>query len=99
MEDLYGADEVFITSTNRNVIGVREIAGRPMANEGKGEITQKLDEAFGAFMKDYVGRRLARGQEKRKLRTKNAAERSNAKMPRADRDNRRHRGLQSSTEK
>jgi D-alanine transaminase len=59
MEDLYAADEVFITSTNRNVIGVREIAGRPMANGGKGEITQKLNEAFDAFMEDYVGRRLA----------------------------------------
>jgi len=41
------------------VIGVREIAGRPMANGGKGEITQKLDEAFDAFMEDYVARRLA----------------------------------------
>jgi branched-chain amino acid aminotransferase len=59
MEDLYGADEVFITSTNRNVIGVREIAGRPIASEGKGEMTRKLDEAFEAFMEDYVDRRLA----------------------------------------
>jgi branched-chain amino acid aminotransferase len=59
MEDLYSADEVFITSTNRNVIGVREIAGRPIASDGKGEMTRKLDEAFEAFMEDYVGRRLA----------------------------------------
>jgi branched-chain amino acid aminotransferase len=59
MEDLYAADEVFITSTNRNVIGVRELAGRPIASAGKGVITRKLDEAFEAFMEDYVARRLA----------------------------------------
>ena len=59
MEDLYAAEEVFITSTNRNVIGVREIAGRPIGSAGKGEITRKLDEAFDAFMEDYVSRRLA----------------------------------------
>jgi len=59
MDDLYAADEVFITSTNRNVIGVREIAGRPIGSAGKGVITRKLDEAFDAFMEDYVSRRLA----------------------------------------
>jgi branched-chain amino acid aminotransferase len=59
IEDLYGAYEVFITSTNRNVIGVREIAGRTIGDGQMGEVTKKLDKAFDAFVKEYVGRRLA----------------------------------------
>jgi len=59
LEDLYAADEVFITSTNRNLIGVREIAGKPITSAGKGEMTHRLNEAFDVFMEDYVNRRLA----------------------------------------
>jgi branched-chain amino acid aminotransferase len=58
MEDLYGAEEVFITSTNRNVIAVREIAGRTIADGRMGPVTKRLDTAFDAFVKDYVDRRL-----------------------------------------
>lgn len=58
-EDLYGADEVFVTSTNRNVIGVQEIAGHRIAGGTTGAITKKLDEAFEAYINDYVERRLA----------------------------------------
>jgi branched-chain amino acid aminotransferase len=58
VEDLYGAEEVFITSTNRNVIAVREIAGRTIADGGMGPVTKRLDTAFDAFVKDYVDRRL-----------------------------------------
>jgi len=58
-EDLYAAEEVFITSTNRNVIGVKEIAGRVMGAGITGELTKKLDEAFEAYLNDYVDRRLA----------------------------------------
>ena len=61
MDDLYGADEVFITSTNRNVIGVREIAGRTIGDGKMGEVTKRLDRAFDGFVKDYVERRLAAG--------------------------------------
>ncbi|HUI52289.1 MAG TPA: aminotransferase class IV [Terriglobales bacterium] len=61
MDDLYGADEVFITSTNRNVIGVREIAGRTIGDGKMGEVTKRLDKAFDGFVKDYVERRLAAG--------------------------------------
>ncbi len=57
-DDLYSADEVFITSTNRNAIGVIEIAGKTIANGQTGKVTRRLDEAFEAFMNDYVGRRL-----------------------------------------
>jgi branched-chain amino acid aminotransferase len=59
VEDLYGAEEVFITSTNRNVIGIREIAGRKIGNGTTGEVTKRLDVAFDAFVKDYVERRMA----------------------------------------
>jgi branched-chain amino acid aminotransferase len=59
LEDLYNADEVFMTSTNRNAVGVREIAGHIIADGKTGPITQKLDEAFEAYINDYVERRLA----------------------------------------
>jgi len=59
IEDLYDADEVFVTSTNRNVIGVREIAGRKIGDGRGGALTKKLEEAFEAFVQEYVDRRLA----------------------------------------
>jgi branched-chain amino acid aminotransferase len=59
LDDLYSADEVFITSTNRNVIGIREIAGRKIGNGTTGAVTKRLDLAFDAFVNDYVSRRLA----------------------------------------
>ena len=58
-EDLYAADEVIITSTNRNVIGVKEIAGRIIGSGVGGELTKKLDAAFETYLNDYVDRRLA----------------------------------------
>lgn len=57
-EDLYSADEVFISSTNRNLLGVGEIAGHHFA-EAPGPVTRKLDEAFNAYIKDYLARRAA----------------------------------------
>jgi branched-chain amino acid aminotransferase len=57
-EDLYSADEVFITSTNRNLIGVGEVAGRKMPI-APGPITRQLHELFDAYLTDYVSRRLA----------------------------------------
>jgi branched-chain amino acid aminotransferase len=59
LEDLYAAEEVFITSTNRNVIGIREIAGHKIASGTTGDVTKRLDLAFDAFVKDYVERRMA----------------------------------------
>lgn len=59
LEDLYGADEVFVTSTNRNVIGVKEIAGHTIVNGAIGALTRKLEEVFEAYVHDYVERRLA----------------------------------------
>ena len=57
-EDLYSADEVFISSTNRNVIGVGEIAGRRFAG-APGPVTKRIDDAFTAYVNDYVTRRHA----------------------------------------
>ncbi|HTZ48023.1 MAG TPA: aminotransferase class IV [Verrucomicrobiae bacterium] len=58
LEDLYSADEVFVTSTNRNVIGVKEIAGHTIGDGTTGPITKKLDEGFEAYINEYVERRL-----------------------------------------
>jgi branched-chain amino acid aminotransferase len=57
-EDLYAADEVFISSTNRNVIGVGEIAGH-IISDAPGPVTRRLNELFEASIEDYVARRLA----------------------------------------
>jgi len=59
LEDLCSAEEVFITSTNRNVIGVREIAGKTIGDGKMGPVTKRLDKAFEAFVKEYVDRRVA----------------------------------------
>jgi branched-chain amino acid aminotransferase len=57
-EDLYAADEVFITSTNRSLLGVSEIAGHKYS-VAPGPIAQKLERAFSENMLEYVARRTA----------------------------------------
>ena len=52
-EDLYAADEVFITSTNRSMLGVSEINGQHIAT-APGPVTLKLEKAFGAFVRQYL---------------------------------------------
>ncbi|MBI3662335.1 MAG: aminotransferase class IV family protein [Acidobacteria bacterium] len=52
-EDLYAADEVFISSTNRNVLAVGEITGHKIP-AAPGLVTQKLGKAFDAYVADYV---------------------------------------------
>jgi len=56
-EDLYSAEEVFISSTNRNLISVSEIAGH--AIPAPGPVCHRLNELFDAYVADYVSRRLA----------------------------------------
>jgi branched-chain amino acid aminotransferase len=56
-EDLFTAEEVFITSTNRNLISVGEIAGHFIP--APGPVCQRLLELFDAYVSDYVTRRLA----------------------------------------
>lgn len=57
-EDLYAADEIFITSTNRSLLGVSEIAGHNFA-AAPGPTTKKLERAFDAAMREYVAQRTA----------------------------------------
>jgi branched-chain amino acid aminotransferase len=53
LDDLYGADEVFITSTNRTLLGVSEISGHryPVT---MGLLAQQLERAFDAAMREYA---------------------------------------------
>ena len=56
-EDIFSAEEVFITSTNRNLISVGEVAGHSIP--ARGPVCQRLLELFDAYVSDYVTRRLA----------------------------------------
>jgi branched-chain amino acid aminotransferase len=56
-EDLYSAEEVFISSTNRNLISVGEIAGH--AIPAPGPVCQRLLQLFDAYVSEYVSRRTA----------------------------------------
>jgi branched-chain amino acid aminotransferase len=56
VEDLYSADEVFIASTNRNVIGVGEIAGHKIASV-HGPVTESLNKLLESYISEYVNRR------------------------------------------
>jgi len=52
-EDLRTADEVFISSTNRSLLGVGEIEGHKFPG-APGPVTLKLEKAFAEFVADYV---------------------------------------------
>ena len=52
-EDFYHAEEVFISSTNRNIIAVTEIAGRPVGKASR-PIMAKLELAFSRYTREYV---------------------------------------------
>ena len=52
-EDLYAADEVSISSTNRSVIAVGEIAGRKMP-AAPGPVMQNLEKVFASYVRHYV---------------------------------------------
>ncbi|MSV29498.1 MAG: class IV aminotransferase [Bryobacterales bacterium] len=55
--DLEGADEVFITSTTRELLAVNDIDGRPIRNHGGAR--QALGAAFQSYENAYVQSRLA----------------------------------------
>jgi branched-chain amino acid aminotransferase len=59
-EDLYSADEVFISSTNRNLLGVGEIEGHTFAG-APGPVTKRLEGVFAAYVAEYVARRRTAG--------------------------------------
>jgi branched-subunit amino acid aminotransferase/4-amino-4-deoxychorismate lyase len=52
-DDLYSADEVFISSTNRNVLAVGEIAGHKIS-AAPGEVTRKLGQVFDEYVAEYI---------------------------------------------
>lgn len=60
-EDLFAADEVFISSTNRSLIGVGEIAGHTFA-AAPGPVAQKLERAFEAYVQQYLSSRTTAAQ-------------------------------------
>jgi branched-chain amino acid aminotransferase len=51
-EDLYSADELFISSTNRSLLGVGELAGHVFS--APGPITRKLEQVFSSYIATYV---------------------------------------------
>jgi branched-chain amino acid aminotransferase len=55
-DDLYAADEVFISSTNRSMLGVSEINGHQIAS-APGPITLKMEKAFGEYVRHYIEQR------------------------------------------
>jgi branched-chain amino acid aminotransferase len=57
-EDLYAADEVFISSTNRNALAVSEINRHKIA-AAPGPITQKLEKVFERYMRGYIEKHAA----------------------------------------
>jgi branched-chain amino acid aminotransferase len=56
-DDLYSADEVFITSTTRDLMPVREIAGRDLRRVS--DIGSKLAAQFKEFVSREIAARLA----------------------------------------
>jgi branched-subunit amino acid aminotransferase/4-amino-4-deoxychorismate lyase len=52
-EDLYAADEVFVSSTNRSMLSVSEIAGKriPIPPE---PVARRLEKIFNDYVRQYV---------------------------------------------
>lgn len=55
LDDLYRADGVFITSTTRGLLRVREIAGGAIAS--RGDVGERLDHAFDVYLRSDIARR------------------------------------------
>ena len=55
--DLEAADEVCITSTTRDLLPVREIAGKALGN--RSDVRERVTAAFRQFMRDDIARRGA----------------------------------------
>jgi branched-subunit amino acid aminotransferase/4-amino-4-deoxychorismate lyase len=62
-DDLYSADEVFITSTTRDLLPVSEIAGRKLRSnpEARTKLTRYLREFIDADIAARVASRAASG--------------------------------------
>jgi branched-subunit amino acid aminotransferase/4-amino-4-deoxychorismate lyase len=55
-DDLYGADEAFITSSIREVMPVVRADGRPIGAEAPGTITKRLHEGYLRLVKEDTER-------------------------------------------
>jgi branched-chain amino acid aminotransferase len=55
LAELQAADEVFLTSTEAELIGVRSVDGRPVGAGGEGPVTRRLREAFRAATRGGPG--------------------------------------------
>jgi branched-chain amino acid aminotransferase len=55
VEELEKADEVFITSTTRNLLKVREVAGRKL--KGDDTVRERLSRAFQSYLENDIARR------------------------------------------
>lgn len=58
LDDLYAAEEVFISSTNRNVVAVSEINGRATDLRPK-TLMPKLERALALYTRSYIASRAA----------------------------------------
>lgn len=58
-EDLYSADEVFISSTNRSMLNVTEIAGRNLAVVPRDSLARRLEVIFNRYVREYVEAHMA----------------------------------------
>jgi branched-chain amino acid aminotransferase len=56
--DLEAADEVCITSTTRDLLPVREIAGKTLGN--RSEVRERVTAAFRQFMREDIAHRIAK---------------------------------------
>ncbi|TGB00411.1 D-amino-acid transaminase [Sporolactobacillus shoreae] len=54
LDDLFSADEVFITSTGNEVMPVVKIDGRTVADGKAGDVTSKLGEAFTGEVTQFI---------------------------------------------
>jgi branched-chain amino acid aminotransferase len=57
LEDLYGAEEVFVTSSTRELLPIREIDGRPIPLGGA--VRARLQQAFTAYVRRYLSKSAA----------------------------------------
>ena len=57
-QDLYAADEVFISSTNRNLLPVSEIAGRKIG-DGNKPVVERLEKVFEGYVRKYLDSQAA----------------------------------------
>ena len=50
--ELYNADEVFVTGTGAELVHLKEVSGRKIADGGKGPVTRRLEKRFRELTRD-----------------------------------------------